>query len=134
VSTTLNVVSRLSNWARLNVIGLVLTAAGMLLQIAAGSELYPSVTGPIVLLAAAVFVTLGSGRWTPFVAVVIPLVLGLGAIVAAVMTGGFVDQLTNTGNAPLLFGSLMHVVGLVAAVVGGVMMLLERLGPVSVER
>jgi hypothetical protein len=63
----------------------------MLVQIAAGSELYPSFTGPIVLIAAAVFVALGSGRWTPFVGVGVPLVLGIGAIVAAVMTGAFVD-------------------------------------------
>ena len=34
-------VSRLSNAAKLSVTGLVLTAAGMLLQIAAGSQLYP---------------------------------------------------------------------------------------------
>jgi hypothetical protein len=134
VSMTLNRVSHLSTWARVSVIGLVLTAAGMLLQIVAGSELYPSLTGPIVLLAAAAFVALGPGRWTPFVAAIVPLVLGLGAIVAAVMTGGFVDQLTNTGNAPILFGSLMHVIGLVAAVIGGVAMLLDRLGLVSVER
>lgn len=128
MSMTLKVVGHLSNWARLNVIGLVLAAAGMLLQILAGSELYPSLTGPIVLLAAAVFVAVGPGRWTPFVAVVIPLVLGLGAIVAAVMTGGFVDQLTNTGNAPIVLGSMMHVIGLAAAVIGGLVMLLDRFG------
>jgi hypothetical protein len=118
----------------LSVIGLVLTAVGMLLQIAAGSELYPSVTGPIVLLAAAVFVALGPGRWTPYVGIVVPLVLGLGAIVAAVMTGEFIDQLTNRGAAGILLGSLMHVVGLTAAVTGGVGMLLDRRGLVGVER
>ena len=50
---------RLSNPARLNVIGLVLTAAGMLLQIAAGWKLYPSLAGPIVLLVTAGVVALG---------------------------------------------------------------------------
>jgi hypothetical protein len=130
----LNRVRHLSNWARLSVIGLSLTAAGMLLQIAAGSELYPSLTGPIVLLAAAVFVALGPGRWTPYVGLVVPLVLGLGAIIAAVMTGEFIDQLTNLGTAGIFLGSLMHVVGLTAAVTGGVGMLLDRLGLVSVER
>ena len=130
----MNSVRHLSNWARLSVIGLVLTAAGMLLQIAAGSELYPSLTGPIVLLVAAVFVAFGPGRWTPYVGLVVPLVLGLGAIIAAVMTGEFIDQLTNLGTAGILLGSLMHVVGLTAAVTGGVGMLLDRLGLVSVER
>jgi hypothetical protein len=130
----MNRVRQLSNWAWLSVIGLILTAGGMLLQIAAGSELYPSFTGPVVLLAAAVFVALGPGRWTPYVAVVVPLVLGLGAIVAAVMTGEFIDQLTNLGTVGIFFGSLMHVVGLAAAVTGGSGMLVERRGPVSVER
>jgi hypothetical protein len=42
-----------------NAAGLVLTAAGMLVQIAAGSTLYPSITGPIVLIVAAIFVAFG---------------------------------------------------------------------------
>ena len=125
-------VRHLSSWAWLSVIGLLLTAAGMLLQIAAGSELYPSFTGPIVLAAAAVFVALGPGRWTPYVAIIVPLVLGLGAIVAAVMTGEFIDQLTNLGNAPIVLGSLMHAIGLTAGVTGGVGMLRVRRGLVSV--
>ena len=130
----MNRVRHLSNWAWLSVIGLVLTAAGMLLQIAAGSQLYPSLTGPIVLVGAAAFVALGPGRWTPYVAIVVPLVLGLGAIIAAVMTGEFVDQLTNLGSVGIFVGSLMHAVGLPAAVTGGVGMLLDRRGLVGVER
>jgi Mg/Co/Ni transporter MgtE len=119
-------VRRLSTAAKLNVTGLVLTAAGMLLQIAAGSELYPSLTGPIVLLAAAVIVVLGPRRWTPYVGLLVPLVLAAGAIVAAVMTGDFIAQLTDVGRLGILAGSLMHVAGLSAAVAGGVGMLLDR--------
>jgi hypothetical protein len=62
---SLNRVELLTNAAKLAVIGLIATAAGMLIQIAAGSKLYPSFAGPIVLLAAAVFVAFGPGRWTP---------------------------------------------------------------------
>ena len=130
----MNRVEQLSSWAKLNVVGLVLTAAGMLVQMAAGSELYPSLAGPIVLLVAAAFVAFGPVRWTPFVALLVPLVLGVGAVVAAVMTGQFIDQLTNTGNAAILVGSLLHVVGLVAAVSGGAGMLVNRRNPVTVER
>lgn len=130
----MNRVRHLSNWAWLSVIGLVLTAVGMLLQIAAGSELYPSLTGPIVLLGAAAFVAFGPARGTPYVAIVVPLVLGLGAIVVAVMTGEFVDQLTNLGSVGIFVGSLMHTVGLAAAVSGGIGMLLDRRGRVGVER
>ena len=122
----MNRVRQLSNAAKLNVAGLVVTAAGMLLQIAAGSQLYPSFTGPIVLLVTAVIVALGPGRWTPYLGLVVPLVLGLGVIIAAVMTGEFFEQLTDVGNPGIFLGSVMHVIGLVAAVVGAVGMLLGR--------
>jgi hypothetical protein len=119
-------VRRLSNAAKLNATGLVLAAAGMLLQIAAGSTLYPSFAGPIVLLAAAAIVAFGPRRWTRWVGLVVPLVLGVGAIIAAVMTGEFIDQLTDIGQVGILIGSLMHVIGLIAAVAGGVGMLRGR--------
>jgi hypothetical protein len=125
---TFNRLSRLSNAEKLAVIGLVLTAAGMLLQIATGSKLYPSFAGPIVLLAAAVIVAFGPRRWTPYVALLIPLVLGLGAIIAAVMSGEFIKQLTDINKVGILLGSLMHVIGLIAAVASGVQMVLRRPG------
>ena len=125
-SLSMDSIRRLSTAARLNVTGLVLTAAGMLLQIAAGSTLYPSLTGPVVLTAAAVIVAFGPGRWTPYVGLLVPLVLAAGAIIAAVMTGDFIDQLTDIGAPVLLLGSLMHVIGLIAAVAGGVGMLQGR--------
>ena len=116
--------SQLSNAGKLNVGGLVLTAAGMLLQIAAGSELYPTFSGPIVLLVAAGVVAFVRRRWTAYVGLLTPLLFGVGAIIAAVMTGDFIAQLTDVENPGVLLGSLMHVVGLAAAVAGGVGMLL----------
>ena len=112
--------------ARLNIAGLVLTAAAMLLQIAAGSTLYPSVTGPIVLLLTALAVAFVPGRWPGYAGLVVPLALGLGVIVAAAMSGGFIDQLTGVGNPALLIGSVLHVAGLAAAVAGGVGMIVDR--------
>jgi hypothetical protein len=131
---SIDTVRRLSTAAKVNAAGLVLTSAGMLVQIAAGSTLYPSITGPIVLIVAAIFVAFGPSRWTPWVGLVVPLVLGLGAIVAALMIGDFIDQLTDLGRTGLFVGSLMHVVGLVAAVAGGAMMVLDRRGPAERER
>jgi hypothetical protein len=122
----LNRITRLSNAAKLSVIGLVVTAAGMLLQIAAGSKLYPSFAGPIVLLAAAVIVAFVPSRWTPYVALLVPLVLGLGAIIAAVISGELIKQLTDIGNVGILLGSLMHMIGLIAAIAGGVGMVRRR--------
>jgi hypothetical protein len=112
--------------SRLTAAGLNLAATGMLLQMAAGSTLYPSVTGPIVLLATAAFVLFGPSRWSAYVGLVVPLVLGVGAIVAAAMTGDFVRQLTDIGRPGLLVGSLLHVIGLVAAVAGGLRMVQGR--------
>ena len=127
-------VRRLSTAAKVNAAGLVLTAAGMLVQIASGSTLYPSITGPIVLIVTAIFVVFGPARWTAWVGLVVPLVLGLGAIVAAVMTGEFIDQLTDFSKPGLFVGSLMHVIGLIAAVTGGVMMVTGRSGTAAGER
>ena len=130
----MNRLLRLSIWATLNMLGLVLTAAGMLAQMAAGSDLYPSVTGPIVLLATAALVAFGPGRWTRWIGLGVPLLLGIGAGVAAAMTGDFIGQLTGAGNVPLLLGSWMHVVGLVMAVAGGFGVILEPRQAATVER
>ncbi|HET9520494.1 MAG TPA: hypothetical protein VFO73_05585 [Candidatus Limnocylindrales bacterium] len=116
----------LSGATKLCVTGLVLASTGMLLQIAAGSTLYPSLAGPIVLLATAAIVAFVPGRWTRYLGLVVPLVLGVGALVAAVMTGDFIDQLTDLTRVGIFVGSVVHVVGLVAAVSGGVGMVLGR--------
>jgi hypothetical protein len=131
---TFGVGRQLSNAAKLNVAGLVVTAAGMLLQIAAGSTLYPSLTGPIALVVTAGIVAFGPGRWVPFVGFLVPLVLGAGAMIAAAMTGDFIEQLTNIGRPGILVGSVMHVVGLAAALAGGVGMLLARREVAGLER
>jgi hypothetical protein len=127
-SDPVKAVGWLSPAAKLNVAGLILTAAGMLLQIGAGSTLYPSLAGPIVLITAAVIVAFGPGRWTPWVGLVVPLVLGVGATIAAVMTGEFIYQLTDLGHIGIAAGSLVHVSGLIAALAGGVGMLQARRG------
>ena len=121
-------VRQLSTAAKVNVAGLVTTAVGMALQIAAGSSLYPSLAGPIVLLVAAAIVAFVAGRWTAWVALGVPLVLGLGAIIAAIMSGAFIEQLTDVSRPGILIGSLMHVIGLFGAVGGGVGMVLRPEG------
>lgn len=123
---SLHTVRQLSSAAKLNATGLVITAAGMLVQIAVGSTLYPSLAGPIVLLATALIVLFGPGRWTPYVGLLVPLVLGVGATIAALMTGDFVDQLTDISMPGIFVGSLLHVIGLAAAVAGGVGMVPGR--------
>ena len=125
---SIDAIRGLSTPAKLSAAGLLLTAAGMFVQIAAGSTLYPSIAGPIVLIVAAILVTFGPGRSAPWVGFVVPLVLGVGAIAAALMTGDFIDQLTDVGKPGLLAGSVMQVVGLITAVAGGLGMVLGRRG------
>jgi hypothetical protein len=116
----------LSRAAASNVAGLVLTSGGMLLQIAAGSTLYPSLTGPIVLALTALAVAFVRGRWVAYLGLAVPLVLGVGAIAAAAMTDGFIDQLTDPSEIGVFLGSILHVLGLTLAVVGGLGMVLGR--------
>lgn len=116
---------QLSNAARLNIVGLAATAAGMLLQIVSGSTLYPSVAGPIVLVAVAIIVAFVPSGWTAWIGLLVPLALGVGLVVSTLMTGAFVAQLTAVGQPGILVGSLMHVIGLCGAVTGGLGMMLR---------
>ena len=119
-------VRRLSGATKVCALGLLLTAAAMLVQVAAGSTLYPSIAGPVVLTVAAILVVFGPARFAPWIGLIVPLVLGIGAVAAAAMTGVFIDQLTDPGQPGLLLGSVMHVVGLIAAIGGGLSMVLDR--------
>jgi hypothetical protein len=117
--------SSLSDYSKLNIAGLVLTAAGMALERGAGSMLYPTLTGPIVLVVVAALVAVRPTRWTGYVGLIVPCVLAAGLVVSAALSTTFVDQLTGNGNAGTLVGSIVHIVGLVAAVAGGIGMVLR---------
>jgi hypothetical protein len=129
---SIDAVRGLPTAAKLNAAGLVLAAAGMFVEIATGSTLYPSIAGPIVLIVAAIVVAFGPARTAPWAGLVVPLVLGIGAIGAATITGNnLVSQLTDFGKPGIFAGSVMHVVGLVVAIVGGLMMVTNRREPAA---
>ena len=90
-------VRRLSTTAKVNAAGLVLTSAGMLVQIAAGSTLYPSITGPIVLIVAAVFVAFGLIARVPELSLGWSWVAGLAAAMLGLLgaTGLFLWRTTR---------------------------------------
>jgi membrane associated rhomboid family serine protease len=48
-----------------------------------------------------------------------------GGIIAAIVSGSFIDQLTEAGQAGIFVGSLVHVVGLITALVAGIIMFRE---------
>jgi hypothetical protein len=119
----------LSAAGKLNVAGMVTAAAGIIIQIASGSELYPTIPpGPIILLAGAALVALGPWRWTPIVGVVVPLFLFVGAVVAAVNSGAFVDQLANPGQVGIgiFAGDVIQLLGVITALVAGIVALSQR--------
>jgi hypothetical protein len=114
----------LSAAGKLNATGMVVAAAGIIIQIASGSDLYPTIPpGPIVLLAGAALVALGPWRWTPVVGVVVPLFLLVGAAIAAVVSGEFVDQLTDPGEVGIFAGDVLQLLGVIAALVAGILAL-----------
>ena len=109
-----------SSAAKMSAAGLAVAATGMLLQIAAGSTLYPSLAGPLVLFATAAFVLFGPARWASYAGLGVAVVLGIGAIIGSAMSGGgLIGQLVEVGHVGIFVGSLAHVIGLVAAVTGG---------------
>lgn len=116
----------LSAAGKLNVAGMVAAAAGIIIQITSGSDLYPTIPpGPIILIAGAALVALGPWRWTPVVGVVVPLFLIVGAVIAAVNSGEFVDQLTDPGQVGIgiFAGDVIQLLGVIAALVAGIVAL-----------
>jgi hypothetical protein len=116
----------LSAAGKLNVAGMVAAAAGIVIQIGSGSDLYPAIPpGPIILLAGAALVALGPWRWTPVVGIVVPLFLSVGAVMAAVNSGEFVDQLANPAQVGIgiFAGDVIQMLGVITALVAGIVVL-----------
>jgi hypothetical protein len=107
----------LSAAGRLTVAGLVVAAAGIVIQIASGAE-YPTVPpGLIILLVAAGLVALGARwRWTPLVGVVVALFLLVGGVLAPQAR----EQLGDPGAVGVFLGTVIQLLALVVALISGV--------------
>jgi hypothetical protein len=116
----------LSTPAKMNAVALAVTAAGMLLQITSGSDLYPTIPpGPIILLVGAGVVALGLRRWSPIIGLVVPLILTVGGIVAAASGNPFLDQLSEPAEPGIFVGTIVHLLGLIAALFAGTLALMR---------
>ncbi len=105
---------------RLNVAGLVVAAAGIMVQYAAGVD-YPTVPpGPIILLAAAAVVAFGPWRWAPVVGLVAALFLTIGGAAATVAGNGFNETLGDPGYVGAFAGAVIQIAGLAIAVPAGI--------------
>ena len=103
--------------ASLTVAGLVVAAAGIVIQIASGAE-YPTIPpGLIILLAAAGLAALATRwRWTTIVAVIVSLFLLVGGVLAPQAR----EQLSDPTQVGIFIGTLIQLLALVVALVAGV--------------
>jgi hypothetical protein len=106
--------------ARLLVVGLVVAAAGMLVQYASGVD-YPTIPpGPIISLAAAALVAFGPWRWAPAVGLAVAAFISIGGVIATIAGNGFTPQLSDPGAVDGFVGTVVQIVGLVIALAAGV--------------
>lgn len=114
--------------ARLLVVGLVVAAAGMLIQYASGVE-YPTIPpGPIIALVAAAVVAFGPWRRAPVVGLVAAVFISLGGVIATIAGNGFTPQLSDPGAVGGFVGTLVQIAGLVIAVAAGVVAVRPSVG------
>lgn len=107
---------------------LVVAAAGMLIQYAAGVD-YPTIPpGPIIALAAAGVVAFGPWRRAPVVGLVAAVFISLGGVIATIAGNGFTPQLSDPGAVGGFVGTLVQIAGLVIAVAAGVVAVRPSVG------
>ena len=103
----------------IQVAGLLLAAVGLVIQIVSGVPGFPPVPpGPIILAAAAAFVTFAPWRWAPIVGLAATVFLVVGFIVS-LPTSGAAEQLGDPGAFGPFGGTALFVIGLLTALVAG---------------
>jgi hypothetical protein len=107
----------LSTAAKINIAGLLAAAVGIVIQIASGVD-YPTVPpGLIILLVAAVLVAFARWAWVAIVGVIVPLFLLVGGTISS--TGR--ENLADPGDFGQFAGTLIQLVGVVVALVAGLL-------------
>jgi hypothetical protein len=112
----------LSGASRLNIGGMLIALAGIVIQIATGVD-YPTIPpGPIILLAAIAIVAFVRSRWSSIVGVIVPAFLLVGGVIAAFGR----DDLWDLGEPGQFFGLVVQAVGVIAGLVGGMRALARK--------
>ena len=108
----------LSDMTKLNAIGFLVAAAGIVIQIIGGID-YPVVPpGLVILVVAAGLVTFARWSWVPYVGVVVPLFLLVGGAIAIANE----DEPDRTDVVGLV-GTVVQALGVVVALVAGLQVL-----------
>jgi len=112
--------SQLTPFAMLNVLGLVVAAAGIMIQYVSGVD-YPTIPpGPIILLAAAAVVAFGPWSWAVRVGLGAALFLSIGGAIATLAGNGFSETLGDPGEVGGFAGAVIQLVGLAIALPAGI--------------
>lgn len=107
----------LSVASKLTAVGLVAGAAGIVIQILTGVAEYPMIPpGAVILLAAALLVSLLPWRWAPVVGVALAILILVGAFV----TPGTGNRLSEPEEIGPFIGTSVQMLGLLTAVVAGI--------------
>lgn len=102
--------------------GMILAAAGIEIQIVAGSDLFPTIPpGPVILIVGAGLVAFGPRTWARYVALVIPIFLLVGATIAgSVATDSWIDQLRQPDQTGIFLGTVLQFSATVIALAAGI--------------
>lgn len=108
---------------KMTVVGLVLAAIGISTLFLTNSVNVPAVAfGPIILVGVAALVAVGPWKWTP----VVGALVGVGILAGAIIAPGLVDRLSNPGQAGGFVGTWVQVIGLLTAIVSGMLAVREN--------
>lgn len=107
--------TQVSDMAKLASTGLLVGAAGIVLQIVGGIDFPVVPPGLVILVVAAGLVAFARWRWVPFIAVVVPLFLLVGGTVAIAN-----EDEPNRTDVVALSGTVVQAIGLVIALIAGV--------------
>ena len=117
--------------SKLTAVGLVTWAAGIVIQILTGVYEYPMIPlGTVILLAAALLVSLPLWRWAPIVRVSLAILI----LVGAFDTSSTGYRLSEPGEIGPFIGTSVQMLGLITAVVTGIVATVQNYRTLSTRR
>jgi hypothetical protein len=121
MTTITDTTTRLSPAGRLTALGLLVAAAGIMIQYIAGVGDYPTIPpGPIILLAAAAVVVFGPWRRAVRAGLAAALFISIGGVIATIAGNGYADTLGSAEVAGVI-GAVIQIAGLLLAVPAGIL-------------
>jgi hypothetical protein len=110
----------LSAPVKVNIAGLVVAAAGILIQYFSGVEGFPTIPpGPFILLAAAL-IAWGPWRWTAAVGVLVPLLSLVLGTMSTILNWETTAPLSDPSETVGFVGAVIQFLGLITALGAGI--------------